>query len=46
VTIAIVIYPVGRILGRLGSSPFWSVLAVIPLINLAALWLLAFRDWP
>jgi len=43
---AIVLYPIGRILDRLGLSPFWSVLAVIPLVNLIALWALAFADWP
>jgi hypothetical protein len=44
--VAIVLYPIGRILGRIGLSPFWSVLAFIPLVNLVALWVLAFADWP
>lgn len=46
VMVAIVLYPIGRILGRLGLSPFWSVLALIPIVNLIGLWLLAFVDWP
>ena len=46
VIVAVVLYPIGRILGRLGLSPFWSVLALIPLVNLIGLWLLAFIDWP
>ena len=46
VMVAVVLYPIGRILGRLGLSPFWSVLALIPLVNLIGLWLLAFVDWP
>ena len=46
VMVAVVLYPVGRILGRIGLSPFWSVLALIPVVNLFALWLLAFIDWP
>jgi hypothetical protein len=44
--VAVVLYPVGRILDRIGFSPFWSVLAMIPLVNLIALWGLAFIDWP
>jgi predicted PurR-regulated permease PerM len=46
VMVAIVLYPTGRILNRIGFSPFWSVLALIPLINLIGLWLLALMDWP
>jgi hypothetical protein len=44
--VAVFLYPIGRILGRLGISPFWSVLALVPLVNLVALWILAFADWP
>lgn len=43
---ALVLYPIGRILGRIGVSPFWSVVAVIPIANLVGLWVLAFVDWP
>ena len=39
-------YPIGRILRRLGFSPFWSLLAFIPMINLIALWMLALIEWP
>jgi hypothetical protein len=44
--VAVVLYPIGKILGRVGLSPFWSILALIPFINLIALWVLAFSDWP
>jgi len=44
--VALVLYPVGRILKRLGFSAFWSVLVFIPLVNLAALWALAMIEWP
>lgn len=44
--VALIIYPIGRILGRIGLSPFWSVLAFIPFINLISLWVLAFSRWP
>jgi hypothetical protein len=46
VMMAIVLYPIGRILDRIGLSPFWSVLVPIPLVNLIALWAFAFADWP
>ncbi len=43
---ALILYPLGRILGRIGLSPFWSVLALIPFLNLIGLWVLAFTEWP
>jgi hypothetical protein len=46
VMIAVVIYPVGRMLSRIGLSPLWSVVMFIPLVNLIALWILAFTEWP
>ena len=46
IIVAAVIYPVWRILDRVGFSPFWSVLALIPFVNLLALWFFAFSDWP
>jgi len=39
-------FPVARILGRLGYSRWWTVLAFFPLVNLICLWLLAFAQWP
>ena len=44
--IAAVAYPAGRILGRMGFSPLWAILAFVPGLNLIALWILAFADWP
>ena len=44
--VAAVLYPIGRILNRIGLSPFWSVLVFVPLVNLIALWVLASIDWP
>jgi predicted PurR-regulated permease PerM len=46
IIVAVVLYPLGRILNRVGYSPFWSVLALFPFVNLLALWVLAFSDWP
>ena len=45
VMMAVVLYPIGRILDRIGLSPFWCVLVLIPLVNLIALWALAFSHW-
>lgn len=42
----LILYPSGRILGRIGFSPFWSVLAFIPLANIIGLWVLALGAWP
>ncbi|VWC92203.1 membrane protein [Burkholderia contaminans] len=42
----VLLYPICRILTRIGLSPFWAVLALIQLLNLVGLWLLAFVDWP
>jgi hypothetical protein len=44
--IIVVLYPIGRILGRLGFSPFLALLALVPLVNFISLWILAFVDWP
>ena len=38
--------PVAAILKRVGFSAWWSILALIPLVNLVALWIFAFSDWP
>ena len=43
---ALVLYPTGRILSRIGFSPFWSVVAFIPFANLAGLWFVALTAWP
>ncbi|MBN9071789.1 MAG: hypothetical protein J0H34_09330 [Rhizobiales bacterium] len=42
----VVIYPIGRILARLGYSPFWSILAFVPIANLVGLWIVALAEWP
>jgi hypothetical protein len=46
VMIAVVAYPVGRILNRIGFSPLWTIAMFIPVLNLIALWILAFTEWP
>lgn len=44
--VAAIVYPVGKILRRIGFSPFWSVLVFLPVLNLLGLWILALADWP
>ena len=43
---ALFLYPIGRILSRIGLSPLWSIFAVNPLVNLIFLRIVAFIDWP
>jgi hypothetical protein len=42
----LVCFPLAKILRRLGLSGWWALLAVVPLANLIALWILAFSRWP
>ena len=38
--------PVGRVLGRMGFSPWLAMLAFIPVVNLIFLWIVATTTWP
>jgi hypothetical protein len=44
--IVVVGIPAAQILRRVGYNPWWGVVAVIPLVNIVALWVFAFTDWP
>ncbi|BDD94880.1 hypothetical protein OYT13_08000 [Pandoraea sp. XJJ-1] len=46
VAIVLVGVPVWRILTRLGLSPWFTVLAFIPVVNIISLWLLSYAAWP
>ncbi len=46
VVIVAILYPVGRILSRIGFSPLWSIVVLIPIVNLIAIWILALTEWP
>ncbi|MCA0316428.1 MAG: hypothetical protein LCH88_00010 [Proteobacteria bacterium] len=39
--LALILYPVGLILRRLGYSPLWAALAFVPVVNLVGLWIVA-----
>jgi uncharacterized membrane protein YhaH (DUF805 family) len=45
VTIALVI-PAAKVLRRTGHSPWWALLAPVPLANIVALWWFAYKRWP
>jgi hypothetical protein len=44
--LAVLGYPIVRILNRVGFSPWWVIVAFIPMVNLIGLWVLAFIRWP
>jgi hypothetical protein len=43
---ALIGYPVLRILRKAGYSGWWSLVCVLPPLNLIALWIFAFSEWP
>ena len=43
---ALVIIPYWQLFSKAGYSGWWSFLMVLPLINLIALYVLAFSEWP
>jgi hypothetical protein len=42
----VLVVPVVRILRRLGLNEWLAVIVLIPILNLAGLWALAFSEWP
>jgi hypothetical protein len=44
--VVVVATPFATILKRVGFSPWWVILFVIPIVNLIALWVLARARWP
>jgi hypothetical protein len=43
---ALAVIPFWKLWSRTGHSGFWGLLAIIPLVNVIALWILAFKKWP
>jgi uncharacterized membrane protein YhaH (DUF805 family) len=35
-----------RILRKAGYSGWWSLLTLVPLLNIAMIWVFSFSDWP
>jgi uncharacterized membrane protein YhaH (DUF805 family) len=38
--------PIVKVLNKAGYSGWWSVLALVPLVNVIMFWVFAFADWP
>ena len=46
IVLVLVIVPLWRICTRAGFSGWWSLLVVVPLLNLIMLWVFAYAKWP
>jgi len=46
ITIGIYVVPIGHLLARLGLNRWLSLLTLVPVVNIAALWFLAYSKWP
>jgi uncharacterized membrane protein YhaH (DUF805 family) len=46
VAVALTLWMSVRILRKAGYSGWWSLLAVVPLLNIAMIWVFAMSDWP
>ena len=42
----LLIIPFWQLFSKAGYSGWWSLLMVVPLVNLVALYVLAFSNWP
>jgi len=41
----VIIVPIVKVLKRTGHSPAWAILFAIPVVNVIALWVFAFKPW-
>jgi uncharacterized membrane protein YhaH (DUF805 family) len=47
VVIAVIYFvPLVKILHKAGYSGWWSVLIIVPIVNIIMLYVFAFADWP
>ena len=46
VFLVIYFFPLVKILHKAGYSGWWSVLILVPIVNLIMLYVFAFADWP
>ncbi|WP_227010119.1 hypothetical protein [Pelagibius marinus] len=46
VFIALILWTCGRISRKAGFSGWWSLLMLIPLVNIVMIWVFAFVEWP
>jgi uncharacterized membrane protein YhaH (DUF805 family) len=40
------VWSAARVLRKAGYSGWWALLTLVPIVNIALLWLFAFSDWP
>ena len=43
---AVVVFPAATILKKAGLSPWWGILAIVPVVNLIGFWIFAYMRWP
>jgi uncharacterized membrane protein YhaH (DUF805 family) len=46
VVLFIGLFPSVKILNKAGYSGWWSLLTLVPLVNIVMIWVFAFADWP
>lgn len=46
VSLVLIGIPAAIILGKAGYSKLWVIVAIIPMVNVIALWVFAFAKWP
>jgi hypothetical protein len=46
VSIVIFVVPTWKIVEKAGYAGAWSLLSLVPLVNLVALWIFAYSTWP
>jgi len=44
--VLVLLVPVAKILKKAGFSPWWAILAIVPIANLVGLFVFAFIRWP
>ena len=44
--VALVVLVYGPVIKKAGFSRWWSLILVLPLVNLIAIWVFAFVKWP
>ena len=45
-TVALTLWMSVRILRKAGYSGWWSLFTLVPLFNIAMIWVFSFSDWP
>lgn len=44
--LAIILFPMGKVIDRTGYSGWWVLLWFVPVANVIGLWILAYARWP